>query len=74
MVEGGLKRANYTCETLSGSRLCARLVIEKLWVQILPGVGLFSLPYPLSIASLIQVPRGGAALMIFLEIKLSCAA
>ena len=30
---------------------------EKSWVQILPGDGLFSLLYPLSSASLIQIPQ-----------------
>ena len=39
---------------------------ERLWVQILLAAGLFSLLYPISSASLIQVPHGGATLLIFL--------
>ena len=40
----------------------------RLWVQIPPGAGLFSsLLYPISSASLIQVPHGGATLLIFLH-------
>ena len=47
------------------------LVTERSWVRIMPGAGLFS---PLSSASLIQVPQGGATLMIFVKNRLSCAA
>ena len=43
------------------------LVTERLWVRIPQGAGLFSLLFPLSSASLIQVPRGGATLLIFLQ-------
>ena len=41
-------------------RLIACLVTERSWVQIPPGAGLFSLLYPLSIVSSIQVPQGNA--------------
>ena len=39
---------------------------ERLWVQSLPNAGIFSLLYPSSSVSLIQVPRGDATLPILL--------
>ena len=39
---------------------------ERLWVLIPPVAGHFSLLYPKSSASLIQVPHGGATLLILL--------
>ena len=39
---------------------------DRSWVQIQLGTGLFYLLHPFSSASLIQVPHGGAALLIFL--------
>ena len=43
----------------------APLMTERLWVRIPPGAGIFSLLYPISGASLIQIPQGGATLLIF---------
>ena len=40
---------------------------ERLWVQIPTDAGHFSLLYPISSATLIQVPHGGATLLIFLS-------
>ena len=39
---------------------------ERLWVRIPLDAGLFSLLYPISSGSIIQVLRGGATLLIFL--------
>ena len=47
-------------------RKSTRIVTERSWVQIQPGAGLFSLIYPHSSVSLIQVPWGGETLLIFL--------
>ena len=37
---------------------------ERPWARMAVGSGLFSLLYPISGASLIQVPQGGATLLI----------
>ena len=41
------------------------LLTERSWVQILPGAWPFSLLSPIGSLSLIQVPQGGATLLIF---------
>ena len=47
-------------------QLSTRLMTERSWVRILQGAGLFSLLYRISSAFLIQVPHGGATLLIFI--------
>ena len=46
-------------------RYSTHIITERLWALILPGSEIFSLLYPLSSESLIQVPRGSETLLIF---------
>ena len=45
---------------------CSSAVQQRLWVQIPLGTMLFSLLHPICGVPLIQVPHGGATLLIFL--------
>ena len=53
-------------EAIIAQRWSTRLMTERSWVQIPPGVGLFfsSLSYQKCVLN--QVPCGGASLLIFL--------
>ena len=51
----------------SGEALACGAKLLRLWARILPGAGLFSFLYPISSASLIQVPHRDATLLIFIK-------